>query len=146
MDNTGKKAKQSTIGYREMLPCGCYLAIEGKNAYVAYDFLSVYHKREMEYRVPLDKIHKHLEYLKENLKVYDETKDQIPKIVMSATGKGGMRIWYNNEYPGVCIEGDYFAVETWEEYEVYEKSFLRAEEIAKKYLAKHEGEKVDSQE
>ena len=41
MDNTGKKAKQSTIGYREMLPCGCYLAIEGKNAYVAYDFLSV---------------------------------------------------------------------------------------------------------
>ena len=63
MDNTGKKAKQSTIGYREMLPCGCYLAIEGKNAYVAYDFLSVYHKREMEYRVPLDKIHKHLEYL-----------------------------------------------------------------------------------
>ena len=57
-----------------------------------------------------------------------------------------MRIWYNNEYPGVCIEGDYFAVETWEEYEVYEKSFLRAEEIAKKYLAKHEGEKVDSQE
>ena len=61
MDNTGKKAKQSTIGYREMLPCGCYLAIEGKNAYVAYDFLSVYHKREMEYRVPLDKIHELVE-------------------------------------------------------------------------------------
>ena len=76
MDNTGKKAKQSTIGYREMLPCGCYLAIEGKNAYVAYDFLSVYHKREMEYRVPLDKIHKHLEYLKEN---------RIPTALASST-------------------------------------------------------------
>ena len=45
-----------------------------------------------------------------------------------------MRIWYNNEYPGVCIEGDYFAVETWAEYEVYEKSFLKAERLAKEYL------------
>lgn len=122
------------VSYREMLPCGCYLAIENGEAYVAYDFLSVYHKREMEYRVPVDKIHEHLECLRENLKVYEETKDQIPKIVMSSAAKGGMRIWYNNEYPGVCIEGDYFAVETWAEFEVYEESFLRAEEIAKKQL------------
>lgn len=126
--------KSLADGYREMLPCGCYLAIENGEAYVAYDFLSVYHKREMEYRVPVDQIHKHLDCLKKNLEVYLETKDQIPKIVMSSSGRGGMRIWYNNEYPGVCIEGDYFAVDTWAEYEVYEKSFLKAERLAKEYL------------
>lgn len=133
-----KVKKTGVTSYREMLPCGCYLAIENGEAYVAYDFLSVYHKREMEYRVPVDKIHKHLEYLKKNLEIYMETKDQIPKLVMSSSGKGGMRIWYNNEYPGVCVEGDYFAVETWAEYEVYEKSFLRAEELAKKYLSEQD--------
>ena len=132
--------KVSAAGYREMLPCGCYLAIEDGEAYVAYDFLSVYHKREMEYRVPVDKIQKHLECLKKNLEVYMETKDQIPKIVMSSSGVGGMRIWYNNEYPGVCIQGDYFAVETWAEYEVYEKSFLKAEKLAKEYLVNQDKE------
>lgn len=132
---SGKTRKAGAVSYREMLPCGCYLAIENGEAYVAYDFLSVYHKREMEYRVPVDRIRKHLEYLKRNLEVYLKTKDQIPRLVMSSAGVGGMRIWYNNEYPGVCVEGDYFAVETWAEYEVYEKSFLKAEELAGKYLA-----------
>jgi len=135
MDN-GKK--RGAIGYREMLPCGCYLAIENGEAYVAYDFLSVYHKREMEYRVPVDKIHEHLDCLKKNLEVYLSTKDQIPNMIFSAAAQGGMRIWYNNEYPGVCVKGDYFAVETWAEYEMYETSFLKAEELAKKYFEEHQ--------
>ena len=138
MGNPGMEIgkKRGAIGYREMLPCGCYLAIEHGEAYVAYDFLSVYHKREMEYRVPIDKIHEHLAYLKKNLEVFLATKDQIP-ILMSSAAQGGMYIWYNNEYPGVCVKGDYFAVENWAEYEMYESSFLKAEELAKKYFEEH---------
>jgi len=137
MGDPGMANKKNMKGYREMLPCGCYLAIEDGSAYVAYDFLSVYHKREMEYRVPVEKIGEHLACLKKNLEVYLETKDQIPKMVLNSAGQGGMRIWYNNEYPGVCVKGDYFAVETWAEYEMYESSFLKAEQLAKEYIEKH---------
>ena len=76
----------------------------------------------------------------QNLEIYLSTKDQIPNMLFSSAAQGGMRIWYNNEYPGVCVKGDYFAVETWAEYEMYESSFLKAEELAKKKAAELEAQ------
>lgn len=118
---------------REPIGCDCRLVAYSSTAYIEYDFSKYGKSKTHEYRVPLNEIDQHLEALKANLQIYENTCRSTPKVPVSFKGLRNMFICVNTKKPGVCIDKFYFPIANKMDYtrleEAFKKAKLRAYEL-----------------